>query len=83
MISAMKGTADSSEPQEQTARGVLVVGIVFDDPRLFSSLSDFEITDVALNSPFECMAAEFEFPRRQLSANVVDRLHSKGEWAPL
>ncbi len=65
----MQGAACRGEPEQQTTRRVLVIGIVLDDPGAPPGLLDFGFADVAFHSAAERVPAELELPGYQVSAN--------------
>jgi len=62
----MQRSSSGGEAQQQCARRILVLRIIFDDFRFRARVSDFLFADVAFNRAAKSVAAEFKFARRQL-----------------
>ncbi len=62
----MQRSSSGGETQQQRARRILVLRIIFDDFGFRARIPDFLLADVALNRPAKSVAAEFKFARRQL-----------------
>jgi len=70
------------EAEQQTAGGIFVFRIIFDDCNISPGLNDLLIRNISLNGSPESVAAEFELTLAELAANLDKSLHTQSSATP-